>query len=731
MPTNSSGDIIDFRENAMNGGTFYSSEASALANVPSGYGTLTVDRWQTDKYLSYMNLYPFRDIGAFKTGVDWFVANGATNILIPVLWGDIFDSYSGTGKRQDQNLSSSFDKQNTAVDYVKNTYPNVKISLLPWIKLSSSLIPQFWGTSTNEKDCFGNDLGIEGYGDAHPALSDKSAGSGRSMAVDFFTKVTNYYANRLGSQFNYIIPVISQQAEYGFNYDNGISAPYKMIEGYSSATKAAFRAWLFNGTANPNAYADLTALNTAWGTTYTSNGQIEPPNTNLTQGGSDEAYVQGLNSIFASKRGVDWYLFRESMLVDFAVDCKNAVTNANNTYSTRIKFVLSFGGVSPNDSLVALRGSYDVIKWSAISDGLKTAFASDNRDSYTTLTLDYVQNYSKKIMTELHYIDYGGNDNPPPAYSTVRDNMIKSGIDAVKNGVKDLLFIGAPWQDQWYTSVTQPVFLGVKAEFLKDQGNVRVGLNGSTAINLGELLYTGNNYGGKQKWIAGGGSSDNRIRVTFTNTITSGSDADYPLSFQVKDNQRYYIKQEDIKNSYYGFRSEQDEINGKPYTTLQQSYNTTRVPILLSAFGITYKAGSPYTYSTIEIVDQSGVKWVKCVQNSPGVYVNAPTKTNLDYANNHPEYRYMNNPAITEDCRFWLPLPTSYYDVTITVYGAACLLELYHADDRAPGGIAYTPPTANSDAAGTSRTIRLSASQLTQTNVNQRVVKINNNRWDL
>ncbi|MBA4852090.1 hypothetical protein [Emticicia sp. BO119] len=721
LPTNSSGDIADFRVNIMNG--TFGSDSSAIASKPSGFNTYT-DAWPVTKYLSYMNLYPFQDIGQFQTGVGQFISEGANNILIPVLWSDVFESYSTPStKRQDQNLNSSYDKQNQAVDFVKNNYPNAKISLLIWLKMNAGRIPGFWGTANNEKDCFGNDLGIEGYGDAHAPLSDKTNGSGRSMMLDFFTKATNYYANRLGAQFNYVIPAITQQAEYGFNYENGTGSKFKAIIGYSNVTKAAFRTWLFDGVNNPNAYGSLGALNSAWGISHGSTGDIQPPNTGLAQGTQD---VQGLNAVFASRRGVDWYLFRESMLYDFCNDCKSAVTSANSTYSTNIKLVLSFGGVSPNDELVPMRASYDVIKWGQISNGLKTAFASDNRFNDVSLTLDFVQNYPNKLMTELHHIDYGSLNglNVP----VVEPNMLQSGEDAIANGVKDLLFISAPFQGQWH-DMTLRLLKALKPVFLRDNSNSRTGIvNGLANISLSELLYTGNIAGGINKWSVGGGRRGNRININFDNSTAFAGNADYPLTFQYMPNQMYYLRQEDIKNSYYGFRSSQDESNGKPYTARQQDYNLNRVPILLTAFGITYKAGTK-TYSTIEIVDQSGVKWVKVVQTF-GVYT---SENGVNYSNNHPEYRFLDNPNLPEDCRFWLPKPSSgnYYDITINVYGAACMFEVYHADDTAPGGIAYSSTRVNSDAAGSSRTIRVYGSQLTQTNVNQRVLKINNNRWDV
>ncbi|MBA4851359.1 hypothetical protein [Emticicia sp. BO119] len=726
LPTNKSGDIIDFRANALNG--TFSSEANALnpiTGIPPGYGTLIADRWQSDKYISYMNLYPFMDLGQFRAGVSRMILAGVNNILIPVLWSDVFDSYNSTGKRQDQNLNSSYEaKQNLAVDWVATTYPNVKISLLPMLYMDWVRSNDFWGELNNEKDNWGNFIRL-GYNNTHPSLADKNPGSGRSMMKDFFQKLVNYYANRLGSKLNYVIPVITEQAEYGFNYDNGLSA-HKAITGYSTATINAFQYWLF-ASANPNKYASLSALSNAWGIAYDNTSQITPPNTSLPEGTYD---VAGMNTIFASRRGIDWYLFRESMLYDFAYDCKECVVSANNTYGTNIKFVLSFGGVSPNDELVPLRGSYDVLKWGEISDGLKTAFGSDNRFENTSLTLDYVQNYPNKIMTELHHIDYWGDSANPLPIDTVESNMLQSGRDAIINGAKDLLFIGGPYQGTWF-DMLERLLKTLKPDFLKDNEGARARiLNGAANISLSELLYSGNINGGISKWIGGNGRRDNRITLNFSNTTTFAGDADYPVTFQVKDNQMYYLRQSDIKNSVYGFRSLQDEEQGRPYTSLQQTYNATRVPILLTAFGITYPAGTK-TRSIIEIVDQAGIKWLKMVQ-SRGVNTN---ENGVDYSNNHPEYRFLNNPNLSEDCRFWLPVKdgsgnfvTSYYDITITVFEAACRFDVYHADKDAPGGIAYNPDKSTT-ATGTSETIRVYTSQLTQANINQRVIKINNNRW--
>lgn len=712
MPSNRSGDIIDYRANGLNG--FFSSETSALdesTGIPAGYGTLVVDRWQSDKHLSYMYIYPFDVAGlnAFKQSVEEWIEIGANNILIPVFWSDVFTSWS----EQQTNADSSWEKQDLLINWIKTK--GVKVSLMINLHLGARYIPDFWGTANTEKDCFGDYVSIGGYETGHPSL----AGTGANMMKDFYMKVLDRYGGTtgqtysLGSQLNWITPVFTEQLEYGFNYENGNAGGlHKALYGYSDDSKAGFRSWL-QSVDNPDKYNQIADLNAKWGTSFANFGAVTPPSTNHSKGANEYQ----LSEIFASNWGKDfWKYLAYGQLTKFANDLKTITTTSTATYAPQTKFVLSFGGTTPNDPLCGLRASYDIITFGDVSDGLKTTqFYADTRNNTTAVSLDYMQNYPGKKIMELHHIDFYENGNLP--VSVVKPMMIAAGESAMRNGAKDILFIGMALHGVWFEMLKE-VMLDLKPKMALNYDNSRQTGGRSTSVTLGALLSSPGGRVGLENWLGVGGSNENRVNFVLDTTVELGTNA-FPYSLSLYDNQTYYLKQLDIKNSVYG----KPETESGPYNALQQSYNETRVPFLLTAFGITYTAGTK-TKSTIEIIDNLGVAWVKMVQ-AFGV---TNTEQNGKYANNHPEFRYI--PNIAEDCRFWLPIPSEggYYDIKITVFDAPCRFDVYHADDKALDRIAYNSGKAYTSA-GSTETIRINRSQMQQSNINQRVIKINNNKW--
>jgi hypothetical protein len=726
LPTNNSGDITDERVNIMNG--TFSSDTAALAGPPSGYGTYA-DNWATTKYLSYMNLYPFdnNSTALFKSGLDnWTRADrGINNIVVPVFWSDVFDSYNtsgiGAGRRQDQNLNGSWAKLDEIVIYVKAK--GLKVSFLINLFLGGkdpyNSVQHFWGITNNEKDEWNNPIAVENYGNGHPPLMDNTSGSGANMMKDFYMKVISRYSGTgqpysLGAQLNWISPTITGQTEYGYNYENtvgGVTA--KALSGYSAPSIAGFRAWVSTNTDNPNRYADKDALNNAWGTSFASFSVVTPPITGKAfglvdvPGVVDVADMNDFAALFYTNQGKDWWQYLAYVLYQFAEDLRIITT----TYASQAKFVLSFGGVSPNDDLCILRCTYDVIKWADFSDGMKTGFSTDNRNSNTSLTLDYVQNYTKKKMAELHHIDYSDKGNLHP--SVVKPNMIASGKAAIRNGLKDMLFISMPAHGA-YDDMMLEILAELKPYMNQNHDGSRQQIEKSTSVTLGELLNSGG-YTGLHNWQGVGGSDETRVNFTFVNTV-SASTSDLPYSLALTDVATYYFKQNDMRNSVYGRRLDTDS---SPYTPVQVDYNTNRVGMLVSSHGITYKAGVK-TKSTITIKSKTvnpNVVWLKMIQTQ-GV---DNTEQNKKYENNHPELR--NLPLITEDCRFWFPLDD--YDIIIEVEGAACVFSVMNPNTLAPNRFV----SENVISAGSQSTVTvLKATMLTQSHPDHRLIKINNNR---
>ena len=490
LPTSQIGEIVDQRGNIMNG-TFASAEiASELANAPAGYGNY-VDNWQNERYNSLMISYPFDPgnggVPTYKATIDDWLSKcpEINNLVLPVFWGDVFDSYA----EQTANAEGSWTQINDLVTFLKSK--NRKVSILLCLFLGSSEVDNFWGYDNNEKDEWNTVVSLE-YGNAHPSLADKSSGSGRSMMKDFFQKVVTRYAHpdKLGAQLNWISPVITAQMEFGYNYENTVGAlTAPALSGYHTKTIEGFRTWLASEV-NPNRYENIMALRTKWGMYFEDFSDVTPPTTGIPFG---IAQTQHFAALFKTNRGKDWWMYLSYLLVDFANELKVIVNN----YAPQAKFVLSFGGNTPSDELVIMRGTYDVIKWGDVSHGIKTAFGIDTRQGKDTvaMSLDYIQNYPNKKQTELHYIDYGNKDSngkviDPP--SVVEPRMIDSGKAAIMNGVKDLMFIAMKSHNEYYNMLKRvydalmPYWVNPPA---RDTGNR------SAQVTLNDLLDSGGRKG--------------------------------------------------------------------------------------------------------------------------------------------------------------------------------------------------------------------------------------------
>ncbi|HEY1055327.1 MAG TPA: hypothetical protein VGE24_09335, partial [Emticicia sp.] len=521
----------------------------------------------------------------------------------------------------------------------------------------------------------------------------------------------------LGNQFLQIIPTLTVHKEFGYNFTNqyypvGSSDPVKeyfALSGYSSATISGFRTWL-NSPSNPDKYNDKDAMNAAWGTTFGSFSVVTPPTTGK---GVQQATLDDYAIMFSTNRGKDWYKYLSSLMYNFANDLRNIVANINAAKNTNIKFVLKFGGNSPNDSQCLLRLTWDVVKWGDYCDGLQTAFGKDNRNGDAAITLDYIQNYPNKKLTELNHGDFDKINDTVIPIDQVKTNMIASGTAAIQNGAREIIFITMEKFSDYY-KMTKEIFAELKPLLAQNNENTRTGITKNTFVTLGELLSTSGKKG-VERWTSVGGSSNSRANIVLNNSLNA-STSDLPYSLSLTNISTFYFRQLDMKNSVYGRRLDTDT---SPYTDVQVDYNTNRVGMIVSTHGITYKAGAK-TKSTITIKSKTvnpNVVWLKMEQTT-GV---TDTESNGDYRNNHPELRYI--PNISEDCRFWFPLDD--YDIIIDVEDAGCLFSVMNPNTLAPNRFV----SENNVSAGSQSTVTvLKSTMLTQTNPDHRLIKINNNR---
>lgn len=471
--------------------------------------------WQNEKYLPLMVSFPFDggNTTAYEATVnDWLATYpDIDSLTVPIFVGDVFESYNTTGRRQDQNLDTSWQyRLDPLILFLKDKNVKVNFMICTFLATFGGQVNKFWGQTNNERDEWNNAVELE-YGNAHPSLADNSTNSGKNMMKDFVKKVVARYIDEdfLGENLGWVTPVITGQMEYGYNFATGSSGSgVPIFEGYHPVTIAGFKTWL-QSPSNPNRYVNIETLNAKWGTAFATFDVVEPPRTGKgNRLATDADYV----AMFATNWGKDWWKYHESLLYNFANELRTAILEI----APQVKFVLSFGGISPNDGLVLRRVAYDAKRWNEVSDGLKTAIGMDTRVGFdkVSITLDYIQNYGKKKQTELKYGDFT-NELSPEAPSVIKPRIIAYGKKAIENGVKDLMFL-TMGSDGVYNTMMKEIYGELSAYMAGTYTRTTVG---SATVSLDELIGSGGQIG-IDKWLGAGGSNSARVNLTLTNNST-------------------------------------------------------------------------------------------------------------------------------------------------------------------------------------------------------------------
>lgn len=688
VPTDINGVIVDSRAKRLNG--YFASSSTALSNLPPTYSIPSSpgpDDFQTQKYIAYMEMYPFIDVAKTKLSYDEFIQAGANEIVIPVYWETVFQTY----EQQTTNAGSSWAAYDDLITYVKNK--GVKVSLRICVDMDDSRIYDlepgapggFYGLSNSAKDEWGDPIRVS-YGSGHSSLAYTI---GRNMMLDFVNKTLSRYSSSLGTQLLWYSVVMTAQNETGYNYENkrfietGPTDSYPATFDYSSHAITAFRAWL------TTKYSTVEALNTSWGSSYSSISEAYPPTTGASAG---NATHEQMDALFSTNRGKDFWQFNYKLLRDFMVDCKAAGT----TYATNAKYYLEFG--SSSDSYSARRLSNYVSDFSAFSDGMKAQFSAyANYD--IAFSLDVIRsNYSKKKSTEVNVRDIidtdgGIDDSQFKAQNVDEMKVIAEALaqSAIRSQAKEIVFIA--------DRISLPTFNAMKEVCLNTK-NFLNSFNSATLTaatvnyNLGEWLENYNSI--LNRWKAAGGSTNTRINLVQSGTINYGNaTTPNPLSYSLNQFGYYNFKSNDLKSSQYNI-----------------SYDNSRVYVLMPTNSITYPSGS-LAKTNVFIKDLSGIEYVRTTQTSGQSGDSSP--------NNHPDRRYI--PTLVEDCMFYLPIQD--YDITIENTGPVSVTFEVSNPDPDQYAINFTQTVA----AGASYTYRLSSANMSIQPWWKRGIKINNNRY--
>ena len=688
VPTDINGVIVDSRAKRLNG--YFASGSTALVNLPATYtipSTPGPDDFQTQKYIAYMELYPLLDVVKTKAAYDEFVQAGANEIVIPIYWETVFDTYT----KQTTNAGSSWSAYDDLITYAKNK--GVKVSLRICVDMDDSKIYDldsgstggFYGLSNSAKDEWGDPIRVS-YGSGHSSLAYTI---GRNMMLDFVNKTLSRYSSSLGTQLLWYSVVMTAQNETGYNYENkrfvggSPTSSYPATFDYSSHAIAGFRAWL------TTKYGTKEALNTSWGTSYGSISEAYPPITGAAVG---TATHEQMNALFSTNRGKDFWQYNYKLLRDFMLDCKASGA----TYATGAKYYLEFG--SSSDGFSARRLSNFVSDFSSLSDGMKAQFgAYGNND--LGFSLDVVRsNYANKKSTEVNVrdiIDTDGGVDDSQFHAQTVDEMktIATALaqSAIRSQAKEIVFIA--------DKISVPTFNAMKEvcvntkNFLNSYNSVTT-TAATVNYNLGEWLESYTSV--LNRWKAAGGSTNTRINLVQSSTINYTNNTNpNPLSYSLNEFGYYNFKSNDLKSSQYN-----------------SSYDNNRFYILIPTSSITYPSG-PLATTNIFVKDLSGVEYLRSTQTQG--------MSGVGYPNNHPERRYI--PTLVEDCMFYLPIQD--YDITIVNTGPVSVtFEVYNTDPDQ-----YAVNFQQTVAPGGTYTYRLSSANMNIQPWWKRGIKVNNNKY--
>jgi hypothetical protein len=637
LRSNASGVKLDERDNKIpvNGASWWSEKSTALANTPSGYGSVSaIDEFQNKREWGYKPDFPF-DSGFVAGGtnvslnnafadITQFVNAGATYVALTLNWDDVFLTLS----EQNTNADSSWARYDALINFVKNLNSTTKVAIRISVykagrthnDMQGSYNPtgNLWPLSKTQKDNRGNvmrniyDRGTFSYSDS----------SATSQAIDFVTKVKNRYSASLGSRLHWISVATTTQEEAGYDYENQwdgsnyYSNPQKRVYDYSDASKTAFTAFCLAK------YGSLSAVNTAWG--FPSSTSITPPLP------PTENTDEGISLVYSNIKGNDWWYFNYSVMKAFHTSCKAAIGSA-------CKYVLEFGSCS--DALSVRRLSINVADFPNYSDMLKAQFISVLSNINAAISVDVIRaNYTKKIGTELNTADfnqYSGEGNI--------SNFIKNaGIAAIDNKALDIMIISSSTSGAYNKQAYDDTYNAFV--FLKNYAqNSPYRVVASKTVNYSITQQLNDSTFLLRKWQQEGGNST-RIDLKISDiNVTPPVDCNYAL--QIYPIQTYCLSNNNILIDAY----DND-------TALQDVMKNTHFKLWLPTHSISYISGQ-LTLVSYTVTGADGVVYVKNTQNQGFYTDNQTVNVESPYRNNHPLKQYS---GVVTSSIVLLPLGQTY-----------------------------------------------------------------------
>jgi len=735
--SNANGAMIDERDNKIpvDGASWWSDKATALANVPVGYDDTQVEsNFESEKVLSYLELFPLggrsieeqnASILRTKNSIDSFVAAGGGAFILVLRWENVFLNMT----EQNANADSSWARYDDIVNHAKNK--GIKVSFRICVDLDDNTVNvngtgvAFYGLDNSAKDEWGYPARIE-YGFGHCSLSYPT---GTAMIFDFVQKALTRYKTILGSQMYWYSVTTTAQQESGYNYENqnyDMGSPgdrYKCSYDYSTHAHTSFKNWCRNKYSN-----NISTLNTAWGSSFGSFDDITMPKSNQNSPGttSEVPYLD----VFKTTKGKDWWLFTYETIKAFQTTCYNL-------RPTGVKYFLEYGSCS--DIMSALRYSCFVMDAVNYSDGLKAQFGAIEGKRDLSFSLDVIRsNYPKKKGTEVNSADvYSDDPNKPAQYGAttipqLKDIAFQLAKSAIDSQAREIIII---------SDYQRPSVFSAMMEVTASVKNYLTNFNSTTPTvatieyNLGELL---NNYESViQRWRNASGDTTRRVNIIQSSTLTGGGGTvtppPNPLTYSLYNVSFFNYRSDSLKSS----------VNAQyPTPGAMAEYNIPNTFFMnVPTHSINY-LDEFLAKSTIKIVGSDGFEYVRSTQYD-GVFKRTDkTQAQLDsiasnypsakfiedgYGNNHPDRRFTGTSG--EDAVFILPYndtTLTWYDVTIENTGISTVLFDVYSPDQIDGALInfVDQPVAG----GSSYTFRINVSLIRDYPWWRRGIKVNNNR---
>lgn len=380
----------------------------------------------------------------------------------------------------------------------------------------------YWGSGFAETDEWGNVPEVD-RGKVPMTLADDAFNAKMADKVKQIVVKANEI---LGSKLKFISTVRASTNEWGYDhrgmyhdYTGGTyngSTEYFATFCYNPKNTAKFQSYLASAYGN-----NLSALNSAWGTTYSSFSQIELPKIGNTFNNGAGHTFQEANGLYANNRGYDFWMYKNYMQNKFGGDLRTAIKSVRND----LIFVGESGGFSFN--LGILHGTYDIASLQQVFDLVKGSTGIYNHCLQPEEGWDFVSNPTKKFGDELSWFDLNacGFITNTAQYKINLKQRAKSSLQL---GHNLFLMIDDPTTHYWsgVAHSTWTESLAAMSEIRTELGNNRLSQPANaSSINITLKNALANNSGTaiKTAWSNAGGSPTNRVKINMIVEPTSGS----------------------------------------------------------------------------------------------------------------------------------------------------------------------------------------------------------------